>query len=698
MAKKSKKKKRSKNMNVQGGQLPPIKLLQKFKNLRNAGDWPSALHAYRAWTNRTAKKRNPAMEGELLFRCASDDFKEKNIERALHRLEEARQLDPANSARYDYYKALGLAKNQQLAESRQLFSLLGDEFHHVLLSRFLEFAQTLPADLFDDPPVPPPEIINFCRDFLETNTLETAIKHPGLKNIGNAFVLLKNRKDPEPPLKLLMKKNGFEGLAVHLLLIVNIFRKSSVKLQNMIKKFAPYLKEDFFQDIIAALLVTFLNEAKYDRVRQLDRLLTENGIPVKEIDKIRDEVNFRLGLAAIEAHRLEAAVDYFEMIDQPTPAVLHNLALCLQELERYGEANNYWTRLLGLEKKPKKNDSSETIGSYCTILKYIGRNFMREYETEEAQKYFKQVLRLDKTDKEALESLMVTSIDEENHHETLEYARRLYRMEPTADEYFFTYLMELQYCGQTDIMISVCKEALEKSPDNPLLHEMLVAGYTEKAWQYRDKEPFESIRLIKDAGRYAVKNARLIFLEGYIQYKDGQKKAAEKKFRKAAGTAYTHQEEFQLGAALYDVGMQNEALKLFKKLADCACDTSARLYEEAILLLANRDDYKNTARLCDYGVKQELYWLIEVAETLYEVKKYQWAKEYSTRAMKEEELDDGEKFLHLLILNKTGEKDELLDCAVQLQREAETREDFNGVYMYNQIIKEIKSRGRFKTR
>jgi len=82
-------------MNARADQLPPIKLLQKFKNLRNAGEWPFALHAYRAWTNRTAKKRNPAIEGELLFRCASDDFKENNIERALHRLEEARQLDPA---------------------------------------------------------------------------------------------------------------------------------------------------------------------------------------------------------------------------------------------------------------------------------------------------------------------------------------------------------------------------------------------------------------------------------------------------------------------------------------------------------------------------------------------------------------------------------------------------------------------------
>jgi len=323
---------------------------------------------------------------------------------------------------------------------------------------------------------------------------------------------------------------------------------------------------------------------------------------------------------------------------------------------------------------------------------------MHEYETEEAQKYFKQVLRLDKTDKEALESLMTISIDEENHHETLEYAGRLYRLEPGTDEYFFTYLMELQYCGQADMMISVCKEALEKSPDNPLLHEILVAGYTEKAWQYRDKQPFESIRLIKDAGRYAVENARLIFLEGYIQYKDGQKKAAEKKFRKAARTTCTHREEFQLGAALYDVGLENEALKLFKKLADCDCDTSARFYEEAILFLVKRDDYKNTARLCDYAVKQELYWLIEVAETLYEAKKYHWAKEYSTRAMKEEELNDEEKYLHLLILNKTGEKDELLDCALQLQREAEAQEDFEWVYMFNQIIKEIKSRGRFKTR
>ena len=86
-----------------------------------------------------------------------------------------------------------------------------------------------------------------------------------------------------------------------------------------------------------------------------------------------------------------------------------------------------------------------------------------------------------------------------------------------------TYLLELKYFGKADRVISLCKEGLEKSPRSKLLMEISVDGYTEKAWQLRDKDPFESIRLIKDAARFGIDNSRLTFLQGYIQYKDGKK-------------------------------------------------------------------------------------------------------------------------------------------------------------------------------
>jgi tetratricopeptide (TPR) repeat protein len=695
MAKKSKKK-RKKSKNVPAGQSTTASALQTFKNHWNSGNWSASLHAYRGWANRTGKKREPLIEGELLFRCASGDFKEKNHERALHRLEEARQMDPANSTRYDRFKAVCLAKNNRLKESSELFSHLEDHFHCFLLSAFLKFEKTLPHTLFNDPAAARSDIAAFCRDFLEANGGETMIKHPALKNIHKAFVLFTKGEDPEPQLKLLMKKQEFETLAVHLLLIAHIFKKSTIKLRNIIKGFASYLKEDYFQDIIAALLATLLNEEKYKEVRQLDRILTENGIRVKGIEKIRDELYFRLGLAAVKANKFDTALDYFEEIEETTSAVLHNMALCNQTLERYSEANDYWTRLLGREKKPGKSSSSEATAAYCTILKYIGHNFLHDDDPGEAQKYFKEVLRFDKKDKEALDSLMTISFGAGSHHDVLSYAGQLHQIDPANEEYFITYLLELKYFGNADMMISLCKEALEKKPGSKLLIEILVDGYTEKAWQLRDKDPYESIRLIKDAGRFKIDNGKLIFLQGYIQYKDGKKKGAVQKFRQAAKAARGHLEEFQIGTGLYEIGLKNEAVRLFKKIGVCVCDLSAELYTKAITFLAGHDDYEYTIRLCDYGVKKDLYWLMDIADVLYDAKKFPWAKEYSTRAMEEEEVGDEEKYFHLVILNKTGDKDELLDWALRLQSEAEEQNHLPGIAFYSHIVTEVKSRGRFR--
>jgi hypothetical protein len=223
-----------------------------------------------------------------------------------------------------------------------------------------------------------------------------------------------------------------------------------------------------------------------------------------------------------------------------------------------------------------------------------------------------------------------------------------------------------------------------------------VDGYTEKAWQLRDKDPYQSMRLIKDAARLKTYNGKLIFLQGYIRFKDGKKKEAVRKFRQAAKLAIDHREEFQMGTALYEIGLKDEAVRVFKNMGVCVCDLSVELYDKAISFLAGHDDYKYTVRLCDYGVKKDLYWLIDIADMLYEAKKFQWAKEYSTRAMAEEELNDEEKYLHLLILNKTGSKDELLDCALRLQFEAEKQNHLQNITFYRHIVKEVKSRGRFR--
>ena len=142
--------------------------------------------------------------------------------------------------------------------------------------------------------------------------------------------------------------------------------------------------------------------------------------------------------------------------------------------------------------------------------------------------------------------------------------------------------------------------------------------------------------------------------------------------------------------------MTGRALKQFKDIASCHCDTSDTLFERAVQFLSDRNDYKNTMMLCDYGIKKKGYTLYDISDILYDLHKASWAKVYSSRLILQDDPEEDDMFLHLIILNAIGNKEETLSYARKFHQFFLENNDYEGIAASMEIMRQIRSRGRFK--
>lgn len=690
MSKKSKKRFKRKQSFRPDLQQAPAQILQTFKSLWKAGEWLQALSCYRTWTNRTARKRSAAIEGELIFRCASSLYREGNYKRSLNYLDEAITRDPGNISRYLFFKAVCLAKMGQLAASMNLWKELKDDFHQSLLSHFIEHNLSLPRKLPGDPAIESSQLIRFWKSLKSAkNAAQIETDNNALKNIGQAFLLFSAANDPEPRLKLLQNKPGFDSLAAYLLTLSAIHKRRKVRIRNLIK-------QNPFPELIDIHLRTLFREKDYSEIDYLDKLLSEREIPSGVLDSRRDELYFNLGLKEIEANRLESALAYFLDIKNKNPAVLHNTALLYQKMDRYREANEIWIRRLKQEKRPKKSGPIEICLAYTTACKYIAQNFLHNGQPEEAQKYFKEVLTLIKDEREALEALVTISGDLNNSRDALLYAGRLYELEPENDEYLFSYIMELQKNKELDSLMSIYRKGLEKDPENIFYKEGLAYCYIHTAWPLRNRDPEETKRLMKEAKKLGGFHDRLRYLEGYFLLKKGKKKEARNKFEQALKKTRDHMGKFQLGMSFYEDGLMDFSRKAFDSIIACGCTASMMIFEKIVKFLTKMNDSRSIIRMCDSGLNRLGYHLYDIAELLLDYKKPSLAKIYSLELIKSDSVDEDDRFLHLLILNEIGGEEETLNYLGKLRQNAVQREDNEGLLVYKEMTREVKARGRFR--
>ncbi len=653
-----------------------------------------ALSSYRTWTTKAGRTRDAPLEAELLFRCASSCYQGGRYSRAVELLDEANEKDPVGQGRLLSYKAVALAKAGDYAESAGIFADLQDEFHSAVLLFLSEQGRGLPGQEPQDLAFEKTMLLRFWKNMISCGEADSS--SIVLRNIGRAYKIYCSGDDPEPCLRRLKDRPGMESLICYLLLLLSVQKRSRTKVRNLIQNNHTAYRNRTSEALLRTHLLLLLGERQYEEISNLDALLEECQIMPQGVQDIRDELHFNLGLKEIEEKQLEKALDHFLKIQKKTPHVMHNTALLYQKLGQHVEANEHWRRLLHQEKKPKRSDPEAAKISYAVSLKYIARNYVDMGEHQEAFTYLREALTLSGQNKDILEPLYKTATDLDKKQEALGYAKKLYEQEPRNEEYLYYYINALDALDRVDTLIDLYQAALERDPKNEFYLRGLASSYVKAAWAARKTSLEQSRNFTEKARETAGEPGKLLYLEGYFLKADGKFKSAERKFRKAMQTAKGHLEQYELAVAYYEDGMAQHALQLFIAIAACDCDDSLIVFKMVVVFLAAQDDRDNAIKLCNLALDNKDYHLYFLSEKLLDCGKPSWALGFSRRLIKSRSADDDDCYQHLRILNAIGRREDTLRYAAKLYEDAIGRGDAEDTDLYKYLMKQIKTRGRFK--
>jgi len=699
-ARKHKQKHREKRSFQPSAQTGAAEFLRAFKSAWQAGSWAEALSCYRSWSARSGKQREARLEAELLFRCASDFYGQGKLRVALEHLEEASARDPEKARRYPYYAGICLARLGEIPQAQSRFSLAGEEFHRELLSAAAGSpAAALPQAVPGDPVFERGLLLRFWKRLLSGQEPEGS--STALSKIHRAYRLLCASGDPTAQLRLLEGKPGLQILAVHLRLLAAVAERSTVKVRHLVKAHASLFASvgpagEELRTLLDLHLMLLLKEHNASEVILLAELFCQGNLKIAAPPLLLNEARFRLSLEETDRGNLEAALELLERIDATTPAILHNRALLLERLGRYGQANEYWVRLLKAEKKPKRTDPEDVRRAYTATLRFIAGNARYEGKLEQAFSYLKQAFALDQGDRQTLEFLQEAASELERAGEACEYARRLYELDPDNEEYLYTYLDELMSLPDPQGAVRLYREALKKYPDNPSYSSGLALCYLQQAWSLRTSDQEEAARLARQARRLDPGHPQLKYLDGLWLRRKGKKAAAEKKFLQALYAVDGHRAEITLGLAFYTDGMPERAFGLFRSICSCSCPTSDVLAGQILIFLLEQGDWKLAGRICELMLEEKDFSLYAITDLLRQQGHPEFAEQYSLKLIDREDADDDDRFMHLMVLNALGDRGRTLEYARTLREQARVEEDVIEVDFYNSLIKQIKSRGRFK--
>jgi len=693
MSKKSKKHAKQKNRKDRNSGNGPPNSLQDFKFLWKAEEYPRALIAYRTWTKKSGQKRDPAVEGELLFRNASHYFSRGDSKKAMEYFDEAIEKGENERERCLIGKAVCLTKLGQLHASLELFRELDDPFHALIISRLIKGERPLPEVLPGDQAIEKTQLLRFWEDISavkpDAENGEISTINAALKLIARGYSAFISGDNPEPHLKQLETKPGFAEIARYLMLVSAASLDRKTRCRNLIKQTSfPGLLEQYASHLF--------QRNDYTELAAVGKLAAERGNPSPVSDLMSDEMNFNLGLDLAKEHKLDPALKYFTRIKTRTVNVLHNIALVYQKSGQYEKANTFWLMLLDKEKKPKKSDPKPVILEYLTSCNYIARNFIQSGAPEKAEHYYKEVLSLEPNDRETLEELILVNNSMGNDDASLRYAKRLYECDPDNEDYLFLYTIELKNDRDFDTLISVCREGLAKDPENPHYQAALAEGYIQKGLTSRFTDLAATKKMTAAVKELGTVSCFSLYLEGHLLRKKGNTAAARKKFEAAADETELHMDEFDLGVCFFEDGLPDLSRLLFERILSCGCESSDFYFEKIVQFFADRDNFERAKEWCEYAFDLMGYNDGDIADLLLFVGKPEWAKHYSSRLISSDRAEDNDRFLHLEILNAIGAKEETLTYLEELRESARKQEDRELVTVFKEMAREVRAKGRYK--
>ena len=673
---------------------PPTQILQRFKSLWTKGEWAEALTSYLMWTSKTGKKRDPRIESELLFRCASAAYRKGSFEKALSLLEEACSKDPQSARRYLTCRGICQATQGRLKESIAHFAEARDEYHSAVLSYLVEKSKPLPKLEPKDLAFETQQLLSFWQSLSDPNANEPA--STALRNMRNAYFALTRGEDPDPFLARLKDKPGCEKLTLYFTLLAGIQLRKNVKIRHLIANDPRAFHESSFLSLLDSHLLLLLKEGEYREIEILGSMFDEHHLHPVQLERVMDELRFAAALDEIDAGRLESALGRLRSIGQRTPALIHNMALLYQKMGEFAEANKHWITILRLEKKPKRSDPEEQRQAYAAAAKHIAANYLINDQPTEATRFFKEALSVIEDDREALENLAAVSLEIREYQDALTFSRKLYDLDAKNEQYLIGYLMALLARGTIDILLSLIEEHWERCAEGSSARGMLAELAADAAWRLRASNPEKARHAVAMAREVDADLPALIYLEGFFLDREGKRDEARDRFARLIERTTNHSEQMRFGMAMHGDGHRDLAIALFIKLIACGCDASEDAFEDIIGFLAQENDREAARELCLYAVDRLEYPPYIAADLLFTAGKPQWAREFSERLLDDPDPKEDEYFLHLLILNDIGNPAETITFAESLKSRLANNGDPSFFRIVDYIIRQLRTKGRVK--
>ncbi len=695
MAKKSGKSKKIRKTKSESGNLQAAEILKQIKIHWKNREWEKALVSYRTWCNRTGGKRDSEIEGELLFRIASTFFRDRQFQKAVSHLQDSEKKNPDNRRNTEYCRGIALARAGRLEDSRQIFSDLNKPFHRDIVDYFLEKEKTIPVSVFWDPAFPENIIQEFWRTL--ANPDETKTSSSALIGLKKAYGIYSSGENPAARLSSLEKKDGFKDMAVYLQLLAAVSSGSYIRVRNLLQKSPDVISGGKGNRLLDLYLENLLEQKKYREIIVLDRIFRGIKVIPPSHESVLNTALFFHGIEEIEKGKLENARVLYDRITEETPNVLHNKALINQKSGNFLKANEYWTRLWGKTRKPKRSDSKNLKESYAVMLKFIAENYRREDLSGKAVPIYREVLTLVENDRESLEALQEIYAENGNQQLSVNYAKRLFEMERGNEEYLYNYTSALFELQSFDELIPLYEEACKGKPESLFYRESLEFCYTRKALGLRQQNLDELKTLLEKINTLSdMESSHVLYLKGYLFHREGYPRKAMRKINRAMEMADDHYHAYALACVLHEDGFIIQAMKLFQEIASCGCLLSEELTDAAVGFLAEKNEKENVLLLCSIA-ENSLQWdNYYIADMLYFYKQPTWALAFSLKLINKETADEEDRYLHLLILNSIGNGRDTLQYARELLEKARNEDDSDDAYIMKSIIKEIKGRGRFK--
>lgn len=286
------------------------------------------------------------------------------------------------------------------------------------------------------------------------------------RSSGHALsrALLKDIKAGKKPSLLVLSAS--EGIAEVFYGIGDaLTSEGSVETGSVYLQLALLLKPDF------PLVQEALGEV-YETVRKYERAIDAYG-RVPETSPLWMNVQIRKGYSLNSLKRVDEAKALLETLADKFPKEtrpLDALGSIMRSHKRFEEAEGFYSRAIGLVKKPKKR--------HWALFYSRGVSFERLKQWPKAEADFKRALRLDPNQALVLNYLGYSWVDQgQNLEKAMGLIRKAVKLKPD-DGYFVDSLGWAYYrIGKFKKAVEHLERAVELRPDDPVINDHLGDGY-----------------------------------------------------------------------------------------------------------------------------------------------------------------------------------------------------------------------------